>query len=67
VLPQYQGLGASVMLYAEAADTLLKHGFEHVDVVQVGAENFKSRSAMEALGVEWYKRHRVYEKDLGTV
>jgi hypothetical protein len=32
--------------------------------VQVSEQNMKSFSDMEAIGVRWYKRHRVYRREL---
>ena len=64
VLPEFQGRGASIMLYTELAKSVKAHGFRHVDVVQVDEANLKSRSDMEAIGVRWYKRHRAYRKFL---
>lgn len=64
VLPAHQGLGASIVLYAEVAITLKNSRFEFVDVVQVQEENQKSRSALEELGVTWHKRHRSYWRQL---
>lgn len=66
LLPQYRGLGANVMLYTELAKTVREQGFEHVDIVQVNEENFNSRSDMESLGIQWYKRHRHYKLALPT-
>lgn len=64
VLPQYQGLGANAILYTEIAKTLVEFDFDHAEVVQVGEDNFKSRSDQEAVGVTWYKRHRNYRRGL---
>lgn len=64
VVPEYQGRGASILLYTELAHSLKEHGFRHVDVVQVDEANVKSRSDMEAIGVRWYKRHRSYVQHL---
>ncbi len=61
LLPQYRGLGANAMLYTELRDTIATHGFRHIDIVQVNETNFNSRSDMETMGVEWYKRHRHYK------
>ncbi|RIK13570.1 MAG: hypothetical protein DCC51_16240 [Anaerolineae bacterium] len=61
LLPQYRGLGANAMLYTELRDTIATHGFKHIDIVQVNETNFNSRSDMETMGVEWYKRHRHYK------
>ncbi len=65
LLPQYRGLGANAMLYTELRDTILAHGFKHIDIVQVNETNFNSRSDMETMGIEWYKRHRHYRIDVG--
>ncbi len=64
LLPEYQGLGANAVLYAELAKTLIDSQFNHGDIVQVSEANLKSMGDMEAIGVKWYKRHRVYRKDL---
>lgn len=62
LLPQYRGLGANAMLYTELRDTIATHGFKHMDIVQVNETNFNSRSDMETMGIQWYKRHRHYKK-----
>jgi len=64
LLPEYRGVGGNVLLYTEMTKTVKAFGFEHVDVVQVGEENAKSLAENEALGVRWYKRHRVFERAL---
>jgi GNAT superfamily N-acetyltransferase len=64
LVPQHRGMGANVLLYTELAKTLRDHGFEHADIVQVGEENIKSLAEMQALGVSWYKTHRVYRQSL---
>jgi hypothetical protein len=64
LLPEYRGVGGNVLLYTEMTKTVKEFGFEHVDVVQVGEENTKSLAENEALGVRWYKRHRVFERAL---
>jgi len=64
VLPEHQGLGPSIVLYAEVVKTLKAMGYKHADVVMVDERNYNSFSAMEALGVTWYKRHRSYWRDI---
>ena len=64
VVPEYQGLGANAVLYAELAKTMASYDFEHVDTVLVGEENYRSFSDNVAVGVTWYKRHRRYIKEL---
>jgi GNAT superfamily N-acetyltransferase len=64
LLPEYQGLGANVLLYTELAKTIKEYGFEYADLVQVNEVNRASMADMEAVGVKWYKRHRAYIKNL---
>lgn len=64
LLPQYRGLGANAVLYTELRDTIAGHGFTHADIVQVNETNFNSRSDMETMGIQWYKRHRHYKLTL---
>ena len=64
LLPQYQGVGANSILYTELARTIREFGFEHADVVQVEEQNAKSQGDMAAIGVSWYKKHRIYRREL---
>jgi GNAT superfamily N-acetyltransferase len=64
LLPEYRGLGANTLLYTELQKTVHEFGFKHIEVIQVDEFNFKSRSDMEAIGVQWYKRHRSYRYKL---
>ncbi|HHX64767.1 MAG TPA: hypothetical protein GX702_07765 [Chloroflexi bacterium] len=64
LLPRYQGLGGSVILYSELARTLISSRFEEADVSQVSEENAKSLADMRAIGVRWTKRHRIYYQSL---
>jgi GNAT superfamily N-acetyltransferase len=63
-LPEYRGLGANTLLYSELQKTVHAFGFKHIEVIQVDEFNFKSKSDMEAIGVQWYKRHRSYRFEL---
>lgn len=64
LVPRHRGMGANVLLYTELAKTLRDYHFEHADIVQVGEDNMKSLAEMQAIGVQWYKRHRVYQRRL---
>ena len=64
LLPEYQGLGANVLLYTELAKTINDYGFKYADLVQVNEVNTASMADMEAVGVKWYKRHRAYKREL---
>ena len=64
LIPEYQGLGANVVLYTELAKTLKSYGFHHADIVQINEVNRASIADMENVGVHWYKRHRAYKREL---
>jgi hypothetical protein len=64
LLEKYRGVGANSVLYTELAKSVHDFGFEHTDVVQVEERNAKSLAEMAAIGVEWYKRHRIYRRTL---
>lgn len=64
LLPEYQGLGANVLLYTELAKTIKEYGFEFADLAQVNEVNRASMADMESVGVHWYKRHRAYKINL---
>ena len=63
-LPQYQGRGANILLYAEVERALRAYQGEFGDLVQVDVRNFRSKSDMETIGVKWYKTHRTYTLSL---
>lgn len=64
ILPQHQGLGAAAVLYVELEKTIREFDFKHVETVQVREDNTESMGENNMLNVEWYKTHRVYQKDL---
>lgn len=65
MLPEYQGRGGNAIMYKAMADTLLsKFNFEHIETIFIGEENYRSFSDNITMGVSWYKRHRMYRKDL---
>lgn len=66
LLPQYQGLGAPAILYAEMFKTIqdMHFHFEHVDLAQIDEHNTKSLAEIRGMGGKIYKRHRIYERDI---
>jgi GNAT superfamily N-acetyltransferase len=65
VVPKYQGGGANAVMYAEIFRTVRENGFTFADLVQMEEKNDKIQAEMQALGVKFYKRHRIYQKSLG--
>ncbi len=64
IVEKYRGLGGTAILFDEMAKSLLEGNFEHADIVQVGVENDKMQRELRDLGIDFYKTHRMYEKDL---
>lgn len=64
LLEGHRGVGANAVLYTELAKSVKDFGFEHADVVQVEENNTKSLGEMAAIGVTWYKQHRIYRRVL---
>ena len=57
-------MGGNAILYTELEKAIHSFNFKHMDIVQVNETNFESFNDMEAIGVQWYKRHRCYKRDI---
>ncbi|MDF1512182.1 MAG: hypothetical protein P1S60_00075 [Anaerolineae bacterium] len=64
LLPEYQGFGATALLYTELEKTITQRQAVWFEVAQAMETNIKSLGDMNAVGVKWHKRHRVYRKGL---
>jgi hypothetical protein len=64
LMPEYQGLGGNAVLYAEVDKVLYNSRFKRAEIVQVDERNFRSKSDMNTMNVQWDKRHRTYIKDI---
>ncbi len=64
VHPDYQGLGATAVLYTEMANSLEEFEFKHVETVQTREDNLASLGESSNFEYEWYKTHRIYTKSL---
>lgn len=59
----YRGLGGTALLFDEMFKSLADaEQFEFADLVQIGTENDKMQRELRDLGVDFYKKHRIYEK-----
>lgn len=63
LLPEYQGLGATAVLYAEFESAMRQRNATWCEVAQAMETNIKSLGDMNAVGVTWHKRHRVYRRE----
>jgi len=64
ILPEYQGRGIEAVLIHQAARVIVKRGFREVDMSLTGEDNVKSSLFQERLGMNIYRRYRVYQKRL---
>lgn len=65
ILPEYRGLGGNAVLYDELIRTLRDSRYQKADFVQVQETNLNMLSDLaEIIPMEFYKRHRVYTKQL---
>lgn len=60
MMPQYQGRGGNILLYAEVERTLRAAKAEYAEMIQIDERNFNSLSDMMSAGVHIHKRHRLY-------
>ena len=64
ILPAYQGRGGNALLYSEMLKWLDDYSFEHVEQTQMAETAVQIRRDMVNLGVQPYKNHRVYHKNI---
>jgi hypothetical protein len=61
---KYRGLGGTALLFSEMHKSIVEEGFEHADLVQIGADNSAMQRELRDLGIDFYKTHRMYRHDL---
>jgi len=67
LLPQYRGSGGTAILYSEMFKSVSENPrYRHAEVVQIGVENENMQREMENFGVDFYKMHRTYQKDISS-
>lgn len=64
VLPKYRHRGFDALLVLEVAQALLDRGYTEADLSMTGEENTRINGYLEALGLEIYRRNRVYARML---
>lgn len=64
IIEKYRGLGGTALLFSEMSKTVAEGGYEHADLVQIGAENDKMQRELRDLGIDFYKTHRLYQRTL---
>jgi hypothetical protein len=62
ILPDYQGTGANMLLYAEIEKTIRRYTqFKHLEMVQIQETTAKMLSNIKTLEGRVFKTHRVYQ------
>lgn len=65
LLPEYRGSGGTAILYSELFKSVVETGqFKHAEVIQIGLENENMLRDLENFGIDLYKMHRTYVRDL---
>lgn len=64
IIEEYRGMGGTAILFSEMEKTLLSGTFTRADVVQIGVDNQKMQMEMAALGLDFCKMHRNYQRAL---
>lgn len=60
----YRGLGGTALLFSEMYKTIAESRYRYADLVQIGTENDVMLREMRSFGVEYYKAHRLYGRDI---
>ncbi len=64
ILPEYQGLGPTAVIYTEFEKTFQEFDFEYIETVQTREDNIASLGESSHFVMDWVKTHRVYELNL---
>jgi hypothetical protein len=65
MLPAYRGLGGTAILYSELFKSVTdRPRFRHAEVVQIGLENERMQRELKNFGIDFYKVHRTYQRNL---
>lgn len=64
IIPEYQGLGSTAVIYTEMEKTFREFDFKHVETVQTREDNIASLGESSHFVMDWVKTHRIYERDL---
>ena len=64
VLPKYRHRGYDAVLVLDVAQKILERGYTEVDLSMTGEENTKINGYLMALGLDIYRRYRIYSRAL---
>ena len=60
----HRGVGGTALLFSEMCKSILNSRYKYADLVQIGVKNDKMLRELRELGVDFYKSHCLYTRDL---
>lgn len=64
LIEKYRGLGGTAILFSEMYKSIEAGGYRYADIVQIGASNERMLRELRDIGVNFYKTHRIYQRNL---
>jgi len=64
IIEEYRGLGGTAVLFNEMAKSIKDSRYEHADLVQIGLENTKMQLELSSFGIDFYKSHSMYSREI---
>jgi GNAT superfamily N-acetyltransferase len=64
IRPEFRGRGLESMLTTETARVIFDRGYREVDMSLTGEDNDNMQRMMAGLGMQVYRKYRVYEKEI---
>ncbi len=64
IIEKYRGLGGTTILFSEMHKSVMEGRYQHAEVVQIGADNERMQNEMRNFGIDFYKAHRMYVKEI---
>jgi hypothetical protein len=64
IVPEYQGLGSTAVIYTEMEKTFREFNYEFVETVQTREDNLASLGESSHFVMDWVKTHRIYVRNL---
>jgi hypothetical protein len=64
ILEQYQGMGGTAVLFNELFRSVQESRYHQAEVIQIDVKNVRMQNEMRNFGVDFYKMHRTYQRDI---
>ena len=64
MVEKYRGQGGPAVLFSEMYKSVAESSYRFADLVQIGTENEAMQRELRDIGIDFYKKHRVYNRPL---